>query len=91
MDIPSKRFPLKQRATQNSRDDVVILHCDPCGWVSPELTVEEFWGLGYPNYCHWCGSAQPHYTRFNPSERSIISPVLLQQAKTGAKQYAPTS
>ena len=49
-------------------NDRVMLACD-CGWISSEMTVEEWHSLGLPWYCDNCNGRCSRFVRYAPHER----------------------
>lgn len=54
----------------HSPEDVTILHCYKCGWVSGELGRAQIAELGIPWYCENCHKPGLHFVCFHPSERA---------------------
>lgn len=54
----------------SSPNDLCILKCPKCEWVSDELTREERAKLGIPWYCAQCDATNLRWVVFQPSERS---------------------
>ena len=53
-----------------SPDDLTVLQCYRCGWVSEELNQGQVRDLGVPLYCHGaCGKSGVAFIRFHPNER----------------------
>lgn len=51
-------------------NDRVMVACLYCGWVSDEMTVEEWHNLGLPWYCDDCGKHARYYVRYAPHEHN---------------------
>ena len=51
-------------------DDLTIIKCRECGWISPEMTRAQESALGVPWYCDACGVQVKSWVTFAPSERT---------------------
>jgi ribosomal protein L37E len=54
----------------NSPEDLTIIKCRRCGWISKEMTRAECSALGVPWYCDDCGYRVAQYVTFHPGERA---------------------
>lgn len=54
-----------------SPEDLTVLHCRQCGWLSSELTRTQMAERGQPWYCDNCNATGLHFVRFHPSERDV--------------------
>lgn len=74
---------------QASDDDLMILRCPSCGWVSEELTRDQVTDLGAPLACQGrCGNYNVVWVRFHPRERDLARSVAGLQRPT---QRLPTT
>jgi len=56
----------------DSPDDLLLMRCRACGWISPEMTRTQVGALGAPWYCDapGCGERVTSWVRFHPRERA---------------------
>jgi len=54
----------------DSPDDLLLMRCKRCDWISPELTRAQVGALGVPWYCDHCHTKVTSWVRFHPRERA---------------------
>ena len=52
-----------------SPEDRTMIRCNACGWLSPEMTIQELGQRGVPWYCDGCGGVATRFATYAPHER----------------------